>query len=81
VNLDTARVMFDPTASPEIESLADIYWAREIARQLAGTTGLEASLMDATSSLRALESTGQLGSIIKFFTLITIVVVSRARCC
>ncbi len=78
VNLDTARVMFDlPDGITEIEiKLADIYSAREIARQLADTTGLEASAwMDKNQRLReALEGQGSSGSIIKFFTLITIVV-------
>jgi lipoprotein-releasing system permease protein len=78
VNLDTARVMFDlPDGLTEIEiKLADIYGAREVAKQLADTTGLEASAwMDKNQRLReALEGQGSSGSIIKFFTLITIVV-------
>jgi lipoprotein-releasing system permease protein len=78
VNLDTARVMFDlPEGLTEIEiKLADIYSAREVAKQLADTTGLEASAwMDKNQRLReALEGQGSSGSIIKFFTLITIVV-------
>jgi lipoprotein-releasing system permease protein len=78
VNLDTARVMFDlPEGLTEIEiKLADIYSAREVAKQLADTTGLETSAwMDKNQRLReALEGQGSSGSIIKFFTLITIVV-------
>ncbi len=78
VNLDTARVMFDlPEGLTEIEiKLADIYAAREVATQLADTTGLEASAwMDKNQRLReALEGQGSSGSIIKFFTLVTIVV-------
>jgi lipoprotein-releasing system permease protein len=78
VNLDTARVMFDlPEGLTEIElKLADIYAARDIARQLADTTGLEAvAWMDRNQRLReALEGQGNSGNIIKMFTLITIVV-------
>lgn len=78
VNLDTARVMFDlPEGLTEIEiKLADIYSARAVARQLADTTGLEAvAWMDKNQRLReALEGQGNSGSIIKMFTLITIVV-------
>jgi lipoprotein-releasing system permease protein len=78
VNLDTARVMFDlPEGLTEIEvKLADIYSARAVARQLADTTGLEVSAwMDKNQRLReALEGQGSSGSIIKMFTLITIVV-------
>jgi len=78
VNLDTARVMFDlPEGLTEIEiKLADIYAARTVARQLADTTGLEAvAWMDKNQRLReALEGQGNSGSIIKMFTLITIVV-------
>jgi lipoprotein-releasing system permease protein len=78
VNLDTARVMFDlPEGLTEIEiKLADIYSARAVARQLADTTGLEATAwMDKNQRLReALEGQGSSGSIIKMFTLITIVV-------
>ena len=78
VNLDTARVMFDlPEGLTEIEiKLADIYAARAVARQLADTTGLEAvAWMDKNQRLReALEGQGNSGSIIKMFTLITIVV-------
>ena len=74
----TARVMFDlPEGLTEIEiKLADIYAARAIARQLADTTGLEATAwMDKNQRLReALEGQGSSGSIIKMFTLITIVV-------
>jgi lipoprotein-releasing system permease protein len=78
VNLDTARVMFDlPDGLTEIEiKLADIYAARAVARQLADTTGLEATAwMDKNQRLReALEGQGNSGQIIKMFTLITIVV-------
>jgi lipoprotein-releasing system permease protein len=78
VNLDTARVMFDlPEGLTEIElKLADIYAARDVARQLADTTGLEAvAWMDRNQRLReALEGQGNSGNIIKMFTLITIVV-------
>jgi lipoprotein-releasing system permease protein len=78
VNLDTARVMFDlPEGLTEIElKLADIYAARNIARQLADTTGLEAvAWMDRNQRLReALEGQGNSGNIIKMFTLITIIV-------
>ena len=78
VNLDTARVMFDlPEGLTEIElKLADIYAARAVAKQLADTTGLEATAwMDKNQRLReALEGQGSSGSIIKMFTLITIVV-------
>jgi lipoprotein-releasing system permease protein len=78
VNLDTARVMFDlPEGLTEIElKLADIYAARDIARQLADTTGLEAiAWMDRNQRLReALEGQGNSGNIIKMFTLITIIV-------
>jgi lipoprotein-releasing system permease protein len=61
----------------EIEiKLADIYAARDIARQLADSTGLEATAwMDKNQRLReALEGQGSSGNIIKMFTLITIVV-------
>jgi lipoprotein-releasing system permease protein len=78
VNLDTARVMFDlPEGLTEIElKLADIYAARAVAKQLADTTGLEVTAwMDKNQRLReALEGQGSSGSIIKMFTLITIVV-------
>ena len=78
VNLDTARVLFDlPEGLTEIEvKLADIYSAREVAKQLADTTGLEVSAwMDKNQRLReALEGQGSSGSIIKMFTLITIIV-------
>jgi lipoprotein-releasing system permease protein len=78
VNLDTARVMFDlPEGLTEIElKLADIFAARNIARQLADTTGLEAvAWMDRNQRLReALEGQGNSGNIIKMFTLITIIV-------
>lgn len=78
VNLDTARVMFDlPDGLTEIEiKLADIYAARAVARQLADTTGLDATAwMDKNQRLReALEGQGNSGQIIKMFTLITIVV-------
>ena len=78
VNLDTARVMFGlPEGLTEIEiKLADIYAARAVARQLADTTGLEATAwMDKNQRLReALEGQGNSGQIIKMFTLITIVV-------
>jgi lipoprotein-releasing system permease protein len=78
VNLDTARVMFDlPDGLSEIEiKLADIYAAREVAQQLAESTGLEAiAWMDKNQNLRqALEGQGSSGNIIKMFTLITIVV-------
>jgi len=78
VNLDTARVMFAlPEGLTEIEiKLADIYSARAVAKQLADTTGLEAiAWMDRNQRLReALEGQGNSGSIIKMFTLITIVV-------
>jgi lipoprotein-releasing system permease protein len=78
VNLDTARVMFDlPEGLTEIElKLADIYAARNVARQLADTTGLEAvAWMDRNQRLReALEGQGNSGNIIKMFTLITIIV-------
>jgi lipoprotein-releasing system permease protein len=78
VNLDSARVMFDlPEGLTEIEiKLADIYAARDVARQLADSTGLEATAwMDKNQRLReALEGQGSSGNIIKMFTLITIVV-------
>lgn len=78
VNLDTARVIFDlPDGLTEIElKLADIYAARQVAEQLAETTGLEAvAWMDKNQNLRqALEGQGSSGNIIKMFTLITIVV-------
>jgi lipoprotein-releasing system permease protein len=78
VNLDTARVLFDlPEGLTEIEiKLADIYAARAVARQLADSTGLEVTAwMDKNQRLReALEGQGSSGSIIKMFTLITIVV-------
>ena len=78
VNLDTARVMFDlPEGLTEIEiKLADIYAARDLARQLADTTGLQATAwMDKNQRLReALEGQGSSGNIIKMFTLITILV-------
>lgn len=78
VNLDSARVMFDlPEGLTEIEiKLADIYAAREVARQIADSTGLEATAwMDKNQRLReALEGQGSSGNIIKMFTLITIVV-------
>jgi lipoprotein-releasing system permease protein len=78
VHLDTARVLFDlPEGITEIEvKLADIYAARAVARQLADTTGLEATAwMDKNQRLReALEGQGSSGNIIKMFTLITIVV-------
>lgn len=78
VNLDTARVLFDlPEGLTEIEvKLADIYSAREVAKQLEDTTGLEVSAwMDKNQRLReALEGQGSSGSIIKMFTLITIIV-------
>jgi lipoprotein-releasing system permease protein len=78
VNLDTARVLFDlPEGISEIEiKLQDIYAARAVARQLEDTTGLEASAwMDKNQRLReALEGQGSSGSIIKMFTLITIIV-------
>jgi lipoprotein-releasing system permease protein len=55
---------------------ADIYAARAVARQLADSTGLEVTAwMDKNQRLReALEGQGSSGSIIKMFTLITIVV-------
>jgi lipoprotein-releasing system permease protein len=78
VNLDTARVLFDlPEGLTEIElKLANIYAARDVARQLEDTTGLEATAwMDKNQRLReALEGQGSSGSIIKMFTLITIIV-------
>lgn len=78
VNLDTARVLFDlPEGLTEIEiKLADIYAARAVARQLADSTGLEVTAwMDKNQRLReALEGQGSSGSIIKMFTLITIIV-------
>lgn len=78
VNLDTARVLFDlPDGLTEIEiKLTDIYSAREVARQLADTTGLEVTAwMDKNQRLReALEGQGSSGGIIKMFTLVTIVV-------
>ena len=78
VNLDTARVMFNlPEGLTEIEiKLGDIYAARAVARQLKDTTGLEVTpWMDKNQRLReALEGQGSSGSIIKFFTLITIIV-------
>ncbi|NDE01856.1 MAG: ABC transporter permease [Gammaproteobacteria bacterium] len=78
VNLDTARVLFDlPEGLTEIEiKLADIYAARAVAQQLADSTGLEVTAwMDKNQRLReALEGQGSSGSIIKMFTLITIIV-------
>jgi lipoprotein-releasing system permease protein len=78
INLETARVMFDmPEGLSEIEiKLTDIYAARDVARQLADATGLEAiPWMEKNQRLReALEGQGSSGSIIKMFTLITIVV-------
>ena len=78
VNLETARVLFDlPEGLSEIElKLENIYVARDLARQIANGTGLEVSAwMDKNQRLReALEGQGSSGSIIKMFTLITIVV-------
>ncbi len=78
VNLETARVLFDlPEGLSEIElKLENIYAARDVARQIATGTGLEVSAwMDRNQRLReALEGQGSSGSIIKMFTLITIVV-------
>ena len=78
VNLETARVLFDlPEGLSEIElKLENIYAARDLARQIASGTGLEVSAwMDKNQRLReALEGQGSSGSIIKMFTLITIVV-------
>lgn len=78
VNLETARVLFDlPEGLSEIElKLENIYAARDLARQIANGTGLEVSAwMDKNQRLReALEGQGSSGSIIKMFTLITIVV-------
>jgi lipoprotein-releasing system permease protein len=78
VNLETARVLFNlPEGLSEIEvKLENIYAARDVARQIATGTGLEASAwMDRNQRLReALEGQGSSGSIIKMFTLITIVV-------
>ena len=78
VNLQTARVLFDlPEGLSEIElKLDNIYAARDTARQIATGTGLEVSAwMDRNQRLReALEGQGSSGSIIKMFTLITIVV-------
>ncbi len=78
VNLETARVLFDlPEGLSEIElKLENIYVARALARQIANGTGLEVSAwMDKNQRLReALEGQGSSGSIIKMFTLITIVV-------
>ena len=78
VNLETARVLFDlPEGLSEIElKLENIYVARAMARQIANGTGLEVSAwMDKNQRLReALEGQGSSGSIIKMFTLITIVV-------
>jgi lipoprotein-releasing system permease protein len=78
VNLETARVLFDlPEGLTEIElKLDNIYAARDVARQIAAGTGLEVTAwMDRNQRLReALEGQGSSGSIIKMFTLITIVV-------
>lgn len=78
VNLETARVLFNlPEGLSEIElKLENIYAARDLARQIAAGTGLEASAwMDRNQRLReALEGQGSSGNIIKMFTLITIVV-------
>jgi lipoprotein-releasing system permease protein len=78
VNLETARVLFDlPEGLSEIElKLENIYAARDTARQIATGTGLQVSAwMDRNQRLReALEGQGSSGSIIKMFTLITIVV-------
>jgi lipoprotein-releasing system permease protein len=78
VNLDTARVLFDlPDGLTEIEiKLADIYAAPAIASQLADATGLEAtSWTDKNARLReALQGQRSSGDIIKFFTLLTIVI-------
>ncbi|MCS6947403.1 MAG: FtsX-like permease family protein [Steroidobacteraceae bacterium] len=78
VNLETARVLFDlPEGLSEIEiKLRDIYAARTVARQLADATGLQVTAwMDRNQRLReALEGQGSSGSIIKMFTLLTIVI-------
>ncbi len=78
VNLDTARVLFDyPDGLTEIEvKLADIYAAPAIAQQLADSTGLEvAAWTERNQRLKdALQGQRSSGDIIKFFTLITIVI-------
>jgi len=78
INLATARVLFNlPDGLSEIEiKLSNVYMARAVAKQLADTTGLEATAwMDKNQRLReALEGQGSSGNIIKMFTLITIVV-------
>ncbi len=78
VNLDTARVLFDlPDGLSEIEvKLADIYAAPAVARQLADATALDvSSWTDKNQRLReALQGQRSSGDIIKFFTLLTIVI-------
>jgi lipoprotein-releasing system permease protein len=78
VNLDTARVLFDlADGLTEIEiKLADIYAAPAVARQLSDATGLDAtSWTDKNARLReALQGQRSSGDIIKFFTLLTIVI-------
>ncbi|MBK6597207.1 MAG: ABC transporter permease [Proteobacteria bacterium] len=78
VNLDTARVLFDyPDGLTEIEiKLADIYAAPELAERLADSTGLEATAWSETNQRLkdALQGQRSSGDIIKFFTLLTIVI-------
>ncbi|HPF25761.1 MAG TPA: ABC transporter permease [Steroidobacteraceae bacterium] len=78
VNLDTARVLFDyPDGLTEIEvKLADIYAAPVMAQQLADSTGLTVvAWTERNQRLKdALQGQRSSGDIIKFFTLITIVI-------
>jgi lipoprotein-releasing system permease protein len=78
VHLDTARVLFDyPDGLTEIElKLTDIYAAPAIAQQLADATGLDVTpWTEKNQRLReALQGQRSSGDIIKFFTLLTIVI-------
>ena len=78
VNLDTARVLFDyPDGLTEIEvKLVDIYAAPTVAQQLADNTGLEVTAWtEKNQRLKdALQGQRSSGDIIKFFTLLTIVI-------
>jgi lipoprotein-releasing system permease protein len=78
VHLDTARVLFDyPDGLTEIElKLADIYAAPAVADQLRDATGLDvAPWTEKNQRLReALQGQRSSGDIIKFFTLLTIVI-------
>ena len=78
VNLDTARVLFDyPDGLTEIEiKLADIYAAPELAERGGDSPGPEASALSETNQRLkdALQGQRSSGDIIKFFTLLTIVI-------